>query len=369
MKINILHTIETAGPGGAETVVLELASSLDPNKFRSIVVLNNEDWLDKRLRERGVETYILKSGRGWQMSAPRALARIVREQKVDLIHSHLPDQNFYSCIATRLTGCPSIVTYHGPVELKSAENWKDRLKLSVVRNTATKIVVVCDFVGEMLKRLRMPSGKIARIYNGTRTERMDAVPNGSLRRELGIGENVRLIGTVANVRESKGYEYFVRAASAISRSHKDVMFIAVGDKENELAQPILELAKTLRVDDRIHFLGFREDVPAILKDLDIFVLASTSEGFPLAVLEAMAAAKPIVVTDCGGPPELVTAGITGIIVPIRDTDALQSGIAELLTHSDRARSLGAAGKLKVQAQFSLSSMVQSYERLYQEVLG
>jgi len=365
----ILHTIETAGPGGAETVVLNLATRLDPRRFRSIALLPSESWLGEKLKSSGVPTFFAESGRWWDLRLPRAMAKLIRKEKVDLVHSHLPDQNFYSCVAGRMTECKAVVTYHGPVELSDARRLKGMIKLWAVRNSAAAVVVVCDYVGEMLKEIGFPAEKIVRIYNGIGLARFEGTPGGRLRRELGLRNGSKLVGMVANVRPSKGYEYFMRAARQVCAADARACFVAVGDIDEELAQPLWKLRDELAIGDRIRFLGFREDIPEILKDLDVFVLSSTAEGFPLVTLEAMAAGKPVVVTRCGGPQEVVEDGRTGYMVPPADAEALAEKITELLGAPERAAELGARARRKIEDEFSVEEMIARYEELYGRVLG
>jgi len=128
-QYTVLHTIETTGPGGAETVVLNLATGLDPRRFRSVALLPHDSWLGRRLAEHGVPTYFEASRAWYDFRLPRAIAEVSRDEKVDLVHSHLPDQNFYSCLASRITGRKTVVTYHGPVELADSKRLKGAIKL------------------------------------------------------------------------------------------------------------------------------------------------------------------------------------------------------------------------------------------------
>ncbi len=365
----ILHTIETAGPGGAETVVLNLATRLDPQRFRSVVLLPYQSWLGEKLKEHRVHTYFAE-GRAWyDLRLPRAMAKVIREENVDLVHSHLPDQNFYSCLAGRVTGRKTLVTYHGPVELANAGSLKGAVKLWVVRNSAAAVVVVCDFVGEMLKAIGFPAKTIVRIYNGISLARLESAGRGRLRGELGLHNGSKLVGMVANVRRSKGYEYFIRAAQQVCETDPQARFVAVGDIDQELASSLWRLLDEFKLRDRVHFLGFREDVPEILRDLDVFVLSSTSEGFPLVTLEAMGAGRPVVVTRSGGPQEVVDDGRTGYVVPPADVGALAERIRELLASPERAAALGARAREKMQCEFSVERMIANYEELYERILN
>ena len=363
----ILHTIETAGPGGAETVVFNLASALDPQKFRSVVVLPEENWLGKKLRDAGIPTYFVQS-RGWyDFRIPAALARVAERERVSLIHSHLPGYNFYSCIAGRLARRKVAVTYHGPVELADATAVRSRIKLWTVRSKADVVVVVCDFVGEILRSRGFPSSKITTIPNGIATNRFSDANAGVLRQQLGIGDDIKLVGTVANVRASKGYEFYLRAARIVLDKFPKTVFVAAGDIDPVLGAPLLDLHRKLNLGDKFRFLGFREDVPHILKDLDVFVLSSTSEGLPLVTLEAMASGKPLVVTRCGGPQEVVQDGIIGHVVAPGDAAALAAAIGGLLQVPERAECFGEQGKVRAESEFSIQAMVRRYEDLYARI--
>jgi glycosyltransferase involved in cell wall biosynthesis len=368
-KYTILHTIETGGPGGAETVVWSLASLLDHDRFRSLALLPGGSWLPAKLREREVPTQLVDSKAWYDPSVIRAMVRLVKQEGVDLIHSHLPDQNFYSCLAGRVTGRKTIVTYHGPVELTYSKGIKGSTKLWFVRHSASAVVVVCDYVGRLLKEKGFPPEKIQRIYNGINVDRFSLSRVGKLRKELGCSENTRVVGMVANIRVSKGYEFFIRAAGRVIEVFPETRFVAVGDIDQTLGRPLFSLVHELGLQDRFFFLGFREDIPEVLSELDVFVLSSISEGFPLVTLEAMAAGKPVVVTRCGGPEEVIDDGQTGALVPPADPEALAGKICELLADPARAEALGEAARAKAHRLYSLEQMIRQYESLYLRILN
>jgi glycosyltransferase involved in cell wall biosynthesis len=366
-KITVLHTIETAGPGGAETVVLQLATLLNPERFRSIVALPEAHWLGRQLEQRGVPTFYVSSKAWYDLKTPLGLRRVVRTEGVDLIHSHLPYQNFDSCIAGALTGRKTIVTYHGPVELEHAGTWKSQLRLATVRRRAAAVVVVCDFVGQMLVDLGFDASKIVRIYNGIHVNGAGSSVRGKFRQELGLSPETRLVGMIANVRKSKGYEFYVRAAARVLERCPNVVFVGAGDIDEQLGVPIRALMSELKLGDRFRLLGFRSDVRQILEDLELMVLASTSEGMPLVTVEAMAAGKPLVVTRCGGTPEVVEEGATGLIVPPADSDALAEAILALL-QSSKTDEMGRRARARVEKEFTIEKMIASYEELYVRTL-
>lgn len=366
-KITILHTIETSGPGGAETVLLQLATHLDRSRFRSLVLLNQKGWLLDQLRARGIATTLVEWKAWYDLRLPRTMARMVREEQVDMIHSHLPDQNFYSCLVGVLTGRTTIVTYHGAIELVRARRRRGGFKLWVVRNSASRVVVVCDFVRKLLEGLGFAPEKMTRIYNGIEVTRFNAPPRTNLRKELGFPAETKLIGMVANVRQTKGHEFFVRAARQVSDAHPEARFLAVGDVDERIGQGLRELVRQLRLEDRFFFLGFKEDIPEILANLDVFVLSSTSEGFPLVVLEAMAAGKPVVVTRSGGPEEMIRDGRDGFLVPPADVDSLAAKISALLEDPGSAAALSHEARASITNKFSIIRMIDAYSALYERL--
>ena len=364
-QYTVLHTISSRGPGGAETLVFNLATRLDPSRFRSIVVLPKGAWLNQKLKGTGTTVFEVDWGAWYDLRGPLAMAKIIRRERVDLIHSHLAGQNFYSCLAGLLTGRKTLVTYHGAVELKDAKSFKGALRLWVVRNVAAATVVVCNDVRKMLEGQGFSSAKLVLVRNGIDTARFAVSRNGDLRKELNIPGAIKLVGMVANVRESKGYDFFVLAARKVLDSIPNVRFLAVGDMDPTIAGPVLKRVDELSLKEAFRFLGFREDIPEILSELDVFVLASTREGLPLVMLEAMAARKPMVVTRCGGPEEVLEDGETGMLVPPSDAESLAMKICEVLQNRNLASTLGANALVKVNREFTLDAMISKYERLYE----
>jgi glycosyltransferase involved in cell wall biosynthesis len=363
-KQTILHTIETGGPGGAESVLLALATRIDTGRFRSLALLPHEGWLQRKLLEKGIPVFLAKSSTWYDPHLPRTMARLVRQEKVQLIHSHLADQNFYSCLVGCLMGSRTVVTYHGSPSWSKADKLRGAIKLWFVRRSADAVVVVSDYLKQSLRDLKFPPDRIVRIHNGVDMGRFSSLPAGRLRTELKCQNGTKLIGMVANLRESKGYEYFIQAARKVSDAMPEARFVAIGEMDERIATPLQDLIRQLSLQDRFSFLGFREDVPDILNDLDLFVLSSVSEGFSLATVEAMAAGKPVIVTRSGGPQEIVEDGRTGFLTPPSDPDAMAKKICELLANPERAAALAQMARTKVVNTFSLDKMVDEYERLY-----
>ena len=174
---------------------------------------------------------------------------------------------------------------------------------------------------------------------------------------------------VANVQHPKGYDFFIRAARRVIQAMPDVRFIAVGEFDPGMPEITTKLIQELNLENHFFFLGFREDVPEILSELDVFVLSSVSEGLPLAMLEAMAAGKAVVATRSGGVQEVIEDGRTGLLVPPGDADALAATILEVLRDPQRAAALGGSACAAVTGKFSFANMISDYERLYERFLN
>jgi len=370
-KIRILHIIESGGPGGAETVLLNIVNNLDKNKYDSIVVLLRTGWLYQELRKSAISTILLKSFRSYDLSFLFRLWLNIKERRIDLIHSHLPDVNLYSCLAGFAAGVPIVTTYHGsPTEPQERIN-SHSLKYFLIRTLSTRIVAVSDWLkNDLVKAAQFPPKKLKTIYNGVDWKRFD-LPSNSMtkRKELNIGPDEKVVGMVANLRPAKGYQYFIRAAGIIAEKNPEVKFLIVGEEDDEIRETVMEEIEARGLTDKVILLGFREDVPELLSLLDVFLLSSISEGLSIATIEAMAAGVPVVVTKSGGPQEVVVDGRTGFLVPPKDEKSLAEKALFLLENRELATSMGKEAQAQVRARFSIDTMMENYETVYHECLN
>jgi glycosyltransferase involved in cell wall biosynthesis len=369
-RIKILHIIETSGPGGAETVLLNVVNHLDHSRYQSIVVLLKPGWLYQKLRESDISTIILRSAHSYDLRFLLKLWLNIKKHRIDLIHSHLPDVNLYSCLAGFMAGIPVVTTYHGRIRRSQKTNNPDNLKYFLIGRLSTKVVAVSDWLKNDLVRVAQFSpGKVKTIYNGVDWEHFDFPFNSVAKKgELKIDLDEKIVGIVANLRAAKGYEYFVRAAAIITQNIPKVRFLIIGEGDNEVMDRIIKESKALGLTDQLIFLGFREDVPELLSIMDVFVLSSISEGLSIATIEAMAAGVPVVVTKSGGPQEVVIEGVTGFLVPSEDEKSLAEKVVLLLKNKELAISMGKVAQAQVRAKFNLERMIGNYQMVYQECL-
>jgi len=365
-RIRILHLIETGGPGGAEKVLLNVVKNIDSTRFGSLVLTLRKGWLYQTLRKHHFEAKIIKSNRAWDIGFLLRLSTLIRKEKIDLIHSHLPGINFYGCLAGRITKRPVIVTYHGKIGKGNKRTWKDVFKNFVIKKTAVQVVTVSDYLRkEFINETGINRCKVTTLYPGIDFKAFAPTKNLlGLKRKLGLSESTPLVGTVGNIRGSKGYEYLIQSAKRVGEKVPHVFFLVVGEKEEKLFSDLNKLTEKLGLGERIKFVGFREDVADYLNILDIFVLSSTTEGFSIATVEAMSLAKPVVVTDCGGPAEIVINNQTGFLVPPGDPESLAKKIILLLENKKLREEMGKRAQIGVRRRFSIEKNIKNHELLY-----
>jgi len=190
---------------------------------------------------------------------------------------------------------------------------------------------------------------------------------GELRAELGLPAAAPLVGIVARLVPVKAHEVFLDAARAIAPVRPDARFLIAGDGERR--GELEALARGAGLGDRVRFLGWRADLARLYADLDVVVLTSKNEGSPVALIEAMAAARPVVSTRAGGVEDVVADGETGLVVPVGDAAAVARAIVDLLEHPDRAAALGAAAQASVVGRFGSARLVGDVDRLYRRLLA
>jgi len=188
---------------------------------------------------------------------------------------------------------------------------------------------------------------------------------GQLRAELGIGADQRLVGIVARLVPIKAHEVFLTAAAKVRAAMPNTTFLIVGDGERRAE--LEQLARSLGIADATRFLGWREDMREVNADLDVAALCSNNEGSPVALIEAMAAARPVVSTRVGGVPDVVHDGESGLLVPAGDADAFADALLQLLRNPEQATAFGLAGRKAVYPRHSSGRLIADIERLYLEL--
>jgi glycosyltransferase involved in cell wall biosynthesis len=365
----VLSLIETGGPGGAETVCLELLRGLDPARWRGLAVVPYEGWLSDRLRENGIETHVLPERRSLDLSFLRRVASLVRRRRVDLVHGHLFGSSARAGLLSRLTGVPAIGTLHGIADLASAERFL-ALKVALLRHGLARVVFVSDPLrDEFLRTVRYPASRSAVIPNGIDAERFAVSPSSGFRTSIGVPEDAFVVGSVGNLNAAKGFDVLLRAAALLKARAPGCRIVIVGDSQGRQSAELLSLRDRLGLADDVLFTGFRSEIAQALASFDVYALTSRSEGFSLSLVEAMAAGLPVVATRCGGPEQIVSDGRTGLLVENGSAEAVAQAIQRLRDDGRLAASLGEAARAAVRERFTVRAQVEAYQRLYDECVA
>ncbi len=361
-RFHLLQLIETGGPGGAERVLTSLALTLAAGgEYDCQVGLLKEGWIARELRAHGREPVLFALRHPLDAGLLWGLVRHIKRSRVDLVHAHEFTMNVYGGVAAAIAGVPGLATVHGRGYYAQAGRRIAALKLAA-RLGCTLVAVSADIQRFLMAELGF--GPVRVVPNGIDVDRPARGDRDRGRALLGLPSHVPVIGAVGNLYPVKGHRVLLAAASRLEQP----VHIAIAGRGDE-EEALVEEARVLGLANRLHLLGFREDVPDLLAAFDIYASPSFSEGQSLALIEAMAAGLPIVATDVGGNSELLgEPEPTGVLVPSGDADALAKALARFLAAPALARDLGAAARTRARTEFSLEAMVRRYTALYAELL-
>ena len=359
----VVQVLLNLSKGGMEAMAVTLAQALNEERFRSVVIaLDGGGEHEEVLREAGVEYRILG---GRKLLDPRAhwgLARIFRQVRAQVVHTHHFSPLLHSLVAAKLARVPRLV--HTEHSCQYLEDRGDYRRLLRWMSTQTDAFVVVGRALESFYReeIRVSPQRLRVIANGVDVERYrPATAVASMRHALGLPPGV-LIGSAGRFFPVKDCGVLLRAMEHVHRCRPDAHLALIGDGPE---RPHLErLAAELGLSDTVRFLGWRTDLAKILPALDVFVLSSLSEGLPLVALEAMAAGIPVVTTPVGDLPDVVHEGRTGLFFPIGNAEALAKILTRLVEDAAWRRALGRAARASVAQRYSHRAMLDGYLRAY-----
>lgn len=362
----ILYLIGQLSVGGAERQLIYLATHLDRSRFEPVVcsLTAEVSWADD-LHAAGVKLVVLPKRMSPDLTRLWRVPQLVRQYRPALIHSYLFVANTWARTTGLLCNVPVIVSE------RNAQEDGSRLRRTVDRilSPASAMLVANSHAGG---ELAVRTGRIARdrlavIHNGIALPPFRGPSIGmQVREELGVGAHDPLVGTVGRLVEAKDHATFFDAMACVAATMPDVHILCVGD--GPLRGFLYEQVARLGLQNRTIFTGMRSDIPAIMSALDLLVLSSKHEGFPNVVMEAMAAARPVVATRVGDVERLVLHGETGLLVPPGDAAALAEAVLSVLRDISLSVEMGRRGRVRIEEDFSLERMVRSSESLYRRVL-
>lgn len=361
----VAHLIETDGPGGAERVVVYLVSQLAARGIQNVVLVpaDGEGWLGAQLPRDRVDLVPVPLRGVSLFTSFRAVRGALRARRPTLAHSHEFTMGVLGGVASWSLRVPHVLTMHGGRYYATRTDRRLALSWSA-RRSAAVVAVSRTVAAQLTDDLRPRPRRIEVIPNGIPPVAADPA---TLREELGLPPDARLIVTVGNLYAVKGHADLLRALARLSHALPWPVHLAIagrGPEEDGLRQ----LATSLGLGARVHLLGLRADVPGILRTADVFALPSHSEALPLALLEAMRTGLPIVATAVGDVPHALAQGNAGVLVAPRDIPALTDALRRLLTEPAVARSLADQAQSVAADTYDIARMVDRYLSLYQSIL-
>ena len=362
MPLSVLQ-VASAFPnwGGAELHALNLSQQLKLRGYDVTVACRPGRFVEERARQMGLATVPITVQKQNDWHDYGALRRFLQEKRIDVVHAHWSTDMIVPPAAALRAHVPvRIMTRHMPYP------FKNRLGTWLYSQVLwTRLVTVSASVRETLLACGVPPEKVEVIHHGTNIEEFiqtTASPS-SVRRGLGIADDCLTVGIVGRVAPEKGHQVLLQAAALLGDRYP-LRFVIVGDGPSDAA--VRASVRSLGLEDRVVFAGFRPDVNNVIAALDILTLPSTwNEPCAAVVQQAMALGRPVVGTRAGGTPEMIADGETGLLVAPSDAAALADAIARLAGDAFLRKRLGAAGRERVESHFSLSLMTDRIEALYQ----
>jgi glycosyltransferase involved in cell wall biosynthesis len=368
-KLRILHVIDKlsmdgVNPSSCAVLLTEWCHTLDSDRYdMDVCSLRQPDPAGAYLEEKGISVDYL----GYGKISPgniNGIARLIKDKVYDIVHLHGYSAANFGRIAAKRMGIPNVVHEHAVLKVLPHQFIADKI-LSRVTDSA---IAVSENVKEfMIKYRSIPSEKIRTIGNGIRLEKFDIYDSEfkrSKKSELGVSKNTRIVGSVTRFREEKGNEYLIRAVPSVLKAHEDTVFLLVGDGPQR--QVLEGLVRELDIADKVRFLGFRSDVSQLLSVFDVQVIPSLTEGFPLCLVEAMAAGNPTVATAVGGMKSIGRDGESLMLVPPADTPALAKKIEYLLSDSEHANRLSKCARQESR-RFSIEKCSSHIAQVYEDL--
>lgn len=369
VKPKLAYVVCTLNPGGTERLVVDMSRAYSSDMEVSVFCLDQPGTWADGLRRMGVPVYCLWRQPGLDLSITLRLARAFRKHGTDIVHAHQCTPWFYAALARIFCRGPRLILEeHGRFYPEVDKRLRRFVNRAIIAPLTHRFIAVSADIRERLVRFEgLRRERIDVIYNGIdSTATIDAGARAALRRELGFQDEDFVVGTVGRLDPIKNLPMLVKALLRAGAEASQLRGLIVGDG------PLYGEIETLLLENDarqwIRMTGYRPDARRYVQCMDLFVLASYSEGTSMALLEAMAEGVPAVVTAVGGNPEIVENGREGWVIPSADEERLLESIRSAMEHRGLSRERGRAAREKVLQQFSFDGMIDRYLDVYRSLL-
>ncbi len=364
-RVRVLELLATGTNGGAQEHVYSLLSQIDAARYDVHVVSLSPGSAVRKLERHGIPVTVIDEPD--DAIATGALAALMGDLRPEVIHNHMYRAELIGTRAAIALGevgrpRPFVVSTVHSSRIRSDE---DRAALHRLTPHTDRLIAVSHSIVEKLRHEGRDTASITLIHNGVDLERYDHQdPCCTLRDEYELPQEAPIVGVVARLEPEKGHPTLLDAWPAVLRAVPKARLLVVG--EGGRREALEEQARALGIAGQVVFTGRRDDIPAVTAALDVAVLPSYREAQGLTILEAMALSRPVVASNVGGIPEMVEDGVTGLLVPPHDPEALAAAIVRVLTDHPLADMLARAGHDLVHERFCIQLMVDAVETIYDE---
>jgi L-malate glycosyltransferase len=366
----LLYVVNSLNPGGTERLVEQMSQAFAREFDVSVVCLHEPGLWAYGLRQRGVPVHCMYRQPGLDIGISLKLARYSRRHRINIIHAHQCTPWFYAALSRLLYSAPRLLLEeHGRFFPEVMNQKRALFNKNVIRPLTHRFVAVSEDVrNRLVKYEGLPYNQIEVVYNGAAPgSPVDSTERDQLRRSLGIGPDDFLVGTAGRFDPIKNLPMLLKSIAGAREKSASIRGLLLGD--GPIFEQIKELRDDLGLSDHALMLGHRDDARQLIQCMDLFVLSSFSEGTSMALLEAMAAGVPVAVTAVGGNPEVVLCSRTGWVVDSDSVLDLKKAILEAASHPQKARHFAESGRLRFDERFTRDKMLQSYRRIYTEMLS
>lgn len=371
-RINVLHIIESlAFYGGTPRKLLYLARNIDKSKYRIFVAaFQTEAILVKQFKETGTQVILLKNRKRWDIFTILDILSIIKRYRVDLVNTHFSRANIYGRVAAIVSRVPVIVNEHGIPR-------NEKLIVKIMDNLLSPFTekFMCNshaVLSELKKDLFIRRGNFEVVQNGIDVPLFfENISNNiqGLRKRLGIAPDDIVIANVSGFIPIRGHKTLMYAFSHVHRQFKKTKLLFVGD--GPLRKELTALSKRLGIENSINFMGYRNNIPSILRLAHIYVDPTiVAGGFGFHVMEAMLSGLPVIAVSAGVPPDqIIRHNLDGILVPPDNPASMVKAIEELIANKDERKRLGEAGRRKVLEKYNAEIFAKNISRVYDEILN
>ncbi len=350
--------------GGAQTQLLNIVRALDREYFEQhIICLRNKGKLGSELVEDGFTVYELNKSARIDIGFFQRLRKTLKAFRPNILHCSVFTANLWGRLAALTIHVPICITHEQSTV--SLERWHRRLlDRLLLQRTSTVLAVSQDLKDKLIAKEKLPASKVEILYNAIDCTAVQTAAKQNIDPLPGIdGKRICCVG---RLEYRKDHTNLLKAAKIVINQDSQAHFFVIGDGPDR--SKLQNLQAQLQIEANTHFLGERRDVPAILNATDIYCLSSITEGLSLSILEAMAAARPIVATNVGGNAELLDQGKAGLLVPARNPESMANAILQLLQHPRHARELGENAQKRAESHFDIKAVASRLANIYRQAL-